>query len=413
MEKRRVVITGIGIVSPLGNSVAQTWDSAKAGKSGIGLITQFDATNFASRIAGEVRGLNPESVISKKEVRRLDRYSQLALVASHEAWESSGVASSGFNPVRFGCVLGVGMGGLGSLEDSHKTFLSGGPRRITPFLIPMLISNLAPGHIAIRYGLKGINMSVTSACASSTHAMGEAYRMIAFGFADKLVTGGTESTITEMAVGGFAAMKALSERNAEPSKASRPFDKDRDGFVIGEGAAIFIFEEYEAAKKRGANILAEVVGYGYSCDANHITAPAADGSGACQCMIDALNDAGLKPEQIEYVNAHGTSTPVGDVAETGAIKKVFGAYAKEGLMVSSTKSMTGHLLGAAGAIEAAFCALAMRDGVIPPTVNLDNPDPACDLDYVPHTAREKKISVAMSNSFGFGGTNASIILKKI
>jgi 3-oxoacyl-[acyl-carrier-protein] synthase II len=414
MTKKRVVITGIGMISPLGNTLKEAWDNCVAGKSGISKITRFDASAFGSQIAGEVKGFNPEAYgIDAKEQKKMDYFSMYALAAAKNAWEDSGVAFAGYDLGRAGCLLGVGMGGLCYLEKTHTTYMESGPRRITPFLIPAMISNLAPGHIGIKYGLRGVNFTITSACTSSTHALGEAYKLIASGAQDFMVTGGSESTVSPMAIGGFASMKALSSRNEEPEKASRPFDKDRDGFVLSEGAVVFILEELEKAKSRGAKIYAEVVGYGSSCDANHITAPCADGAGAIACMSMALADAKLNPEQITYVNSHGTSTPVGDIAETMAIKKLFGDYAKKGLMVISTKSVTGHLLGAAGAIEAAFSALSIKDDVIPPTMNLDNPDEQCDLDYVPHNARKTKVQYVMSNSFGFGGTNGTVILGKV
>ncbi|MCB0343672.1 MAG: beta-ketoacyl-ACP synthase II [Bdellovibrionales bacterium] len=414
MANRRVVVTGVGLACPVGNSAPEAWRNLTAGVSGIDTISEFDwEENFPVRIAAEVRGFEPEKVIPAKELRRYDRYAQLAVFAAHEAWEDSGLATAGHSAPRMGCILGVGIGGLRSLEEEHVKALEGGPRKVSPFLIPKLISNLGPGHIAIKYGLQGVNYTVTSACTSGTHAVGEAFRMIRDGLQDVVVTGGAEAAITRLSVAGFARMQALSTRNDEPKRASRPFDRDRDGFVMGEGAAILVLEEMEAAKKRGANIYAEVTGYGFSCDAHHITAPAEDGSGARHCMTEALSCARLTPEQITYINAHGTSTPINDPAETAAIKQVFGAYAKEGLLVSSTKSMTGHLLGAAGGLEAVICSLAIKNGVVPPTTNLDNPEEGCDLDYVANQAREVNVKAAMSNSFGFGGTNASIILQQI
>lgn len=409
----RVVITGIGIISPLGLTTDETWEAAKAGKSGIAPITRFDVSAFATRFGGEVKGFSPDKFIEHKEVKKLDLFSQYAIAASAEAWEQSKLATAGYNPSRMGCILGVGIGGLTTLEKYHEAYLTGGPRKISPFLIPGMISNLAPGNVAIKYGLKGVNFTVTSACTSATHALGESYRMIKLGIQDCVITGGTESTITPIGIGGFNALKALSTRNDDPEKASRPFDKDRDGFVMGEGAAILVLESYDKAKARGANIIAEVIGYGASCDAYHITAPSEGGEGAIACMTEAINDAGIKPADVHYVNAHGTSTPANDESETQAIKSVFGSWAKEGLLVSSTKSMTGHLLGAAGAIEAGFCALSLRDGVVPPTINLDNPSEGCDLDYVQHKARKKDITIAISNSFGFGGTNATVVFKKV
>lgn len=410
MAKRRVVITGLGTVSPLGNTVAATWEGAKSSKSGIAKVTRFDVSAFTSQIAGEVKGFDPIAFIEPKEVKKLDLFSQYAIAAAQEAWDDAKLAGAGFTQSRMGCILGIGIGGITTFEKFHSTYLEGGPKKISPFLIPAMISNLGPGNIAIRFGLKGINFVVTSACTSGTHAIGESYRMISEGIQDVMLTGGSESAVTAIGLGGFCAMRALSTRNDDPQKASRPFDRDRDGFVLGEGAAILVLESLESAEKRGAKIYAEVVGYGASCDAYHITAPCGDGEGAVACMRNAIESAGMKPEDIQYVNAHGTSTDANDMTETLAIKTVFGDYAKKGLMVSSTKSMTGHLLGAAGAIEALFGSLAIADGVVPPTINLDNPADGCDLDYVPHTARKFKLTTMMSNSFGFGGTNASIVL---
>lgn len=410
---RRVVVTGLGVLSPIGNTVPEAWESAKTGKSGVGQISRFDTSNFPARIAGEVKGFDPANWIEKKEIKKLDLFSQYGLAASQEAWDDAKLTNHGYDPTKIGCILGIGIGGLGTLEKYHLALLEGGPKRVSPFLIPAMISNLGPGNIAIRFGLKGMNYAIASACTSATHAIGEAYRLIADGSQDMMVTGGTESAVTAISIGGFCAIKALSTRNEEPQRASRPFDRDRDGFVLSEGSAILILEELESAKKRGAKIYAEVTGYGFSCDAFHITAPTEDGSGAAQCMEMALRRAGLAPEKIGYINAHGTSTPANDSTETIAIKRVFGDYARNGLLVSSTKSMTGHLLGAAGAIEAVFSILALNDGVVPPTINLDNPDENCDLDYVANKARTKSINYAMSNSYGFGGTNASIIFAKV
>lgn len=411
MDKRRVVITGIGMLTPLGNTLKDSWSAAKEGKSGIDTITRFDASAFSARIAGEVKGFNIEDFVDRKEAKKLDLFSQFAIAASQEAWDDSGLTSESYDPKRFGCIVGVGMGGLGTLENNHTAYEKSGPRRVSPFLIPAMISNLAAGHIAIRYGLRGINYVACSACASATHAIGEAARLISLGVHDAVITGGTESTVTSMGIGGFAAMKALSTRNDDPTKASRPFDKGRDGFVLSEGSVILTLESLESAQARGAKIYAEVLGYGYSCDASHITAPS--GIGAEDCMKDAIKDAGLTEKDITYVNAHGTSTPVGDVTETNAIKNVFKEYANNGLIVSSTKSMTGHMLGAAGAIEAAFCSLSIKEGIILPTINLDDPEESCDLDYVPNTARKTDVKYALSNSFGFGGTNASVVLGKV
>lgn len=410
MSRRRVVVTGLGSISPIGNNIQETWESAVSGRSGIDTITRFDASAFACKIAGEVKGFQAERYFEVKELKKVDLFSQYAVGAAEEALKDARIIDNGhgFDPKKMGCILGVGIGGLGTLEKYHEAYLSGGPKKISPFLIPGMISNLAPGHIAIRHGLKGINFTISSACTSATHAIGESARMIADGLQDLMVTGGCEAAITPVGIGGFCSLKALSTRNDEPQKASRPFDKERDGFVMGEGSVVLVLESLESAKARGATIYAEILGYGTSCDAYHITAP--DGEGARECMRNALEHAGLQARDIGYVNAHGTSTPTGDAAETGAIKEVFGDYSKDGLLVSSTKCVTGHLLGAAGAIEAAICVLAVAHGVVPPTINLDNRDEECDLDYVPHTARRASITRAMSNSFGFGGTNASLIV---
>ena len=411
MQKRRVAITGLGIISPLGITRESTWTAAKEGKSGVGPITRFDASAFATHIAAEVKGFSADAFIEVKDQKKQDLFSQYAIAATHEALEDAKLlGQSTYEKPKMGCILGVGIGGLNILEKYHQAYLEGGPRKISPFLIPGMISNLGPGNVAIKYGLQGVNYTVTSACTSSTHAIGEAFRMIADGLQDVVVTGGSESTVCPIGIGGFNALKALSTRNEDPEKASRPFDADRDGFVLGEGCAILVLEDLETAVKRGAKIYAEVLGYGFSCDAYHMTAPSEGGEGAVACMRHALESAGVKPEQVDYLNAHGTSTPANDISETQGIKTVFGDWAKKGLLVSSTKSMTGHLLGAAGAIEAAFCTLAIRDGVVPPTINLDNPQEGCDLDYVAHKARTHKVNVAMSNSFGFGGTNASIVI---
>ncbi len=421
MSKRRVVVTGIGLLSPVGSTTQSSWEAAQAGTSGIAPVTRFDVSTFPTRIVGEIKGFDPAKFIEQKEIKKLDLFSQYAIAAGHEAWsdaalpmppEEGTVTKIGpYSAARAGCILGIGIGGMGILEKYHQAYLEGGVRKLSPFLVPAMISNLGPGNLAIRFALKGVNFTITSACTSSTHAIGESARMIAMGVQDMMVTGGSEAAVTAIGIGGFCAMKALSTRNEEPTKASRPFDRDRDGFVLGEGAAVMVLEELEHAKARGAKIYCEIGGYGTSCDAHHITAPAPDGGGAIQCMSDALVDANMRPQDISYINAHGTSTPHNDVTESLAIKKVFGDWAHKGLLVSSSKSMTGHLLGAAGALEAAFCALAIRDGVVPPTINLENPGEGCDLDYVPHKARKLAITAAMSNSFGFGGTNASVILK--
>jgi 3-oxoacyl-[acyl-carrier-protein] synthase II len=413
MNQRRVVITGLGVVSPVGNNCEQMWASLMEGRSGVATVAQMDASAYPSKIAAEVKNLDFEQIVPKNEVKRYDRFSLFGMAAAREAWRDSGIADAGYSPEKMGTILGVGIGGLRVLEDNLAALIEGGPRKVSPFLIPAMISNLAPGNIAMDLNLQGVNYTITSACTSGTHAIGEACRMIRHGLQDVVVSGGTEAAITALGLGGFGRMRALSTRNEDPEKASRPFDKDRDGFVIGEGAGVMILEEYEGAKKRGAKIYAEVVGYGFSCDAYHITSPREGGEGAINCMSMALKDANLNPEELTYINAHGTSTPINDPAETKAIKAVFGDYAKSGLMVSSTKSMVGHLLGAAGGLEAVIMAKAIETDALPPTINLDNPDDGCDLDYIPHTARQVKVKTAMSNSFGFGGTNASIIFKKL
>lgn len=412
MTQRRVAITGMGMISPLGNDLKTSWKNLVAGKSGAGPVSSFDVSAYPSRIAAEVKNFDPETIVEKKDVKRFDRFSLFALAAAQEAWRDSALEAKHYEPPRMGAILGVGIGGLATLESNHEALMNDGPRRISPFLIPAMIANLAPGNIGIEFNLQGVNYVITSACTSGTHAVGEAFRMIAAGLQDVVLTGGSEAAITKLGMSGFGRMKALTTRNDEPEKASRPFDKDRDGFLIGEGAGVLVLEELESARKRGAKIYAEVVGYGFSCDAYHITAPPEGGEGAISCMTLALKQANLPLDQVRYINAHGTSTPINDPAESRAIRKVFGAAADNGLMVSSTKSMTGHLLGAAGGIEAIFCALAVDTSVVPPTINLDNPDEGCDLDYVPHTAREVPIEAAMSNSFGFGGTNASLIVRR-
>ena len=409
---RRVVVTGVGAISPLGTGNQKNWDAVTAGKSGIGLITRFDATDLPVRIAGEVKDFVAEDFIDKKEIKKMDYFIQYALGAAHFAMEDSGLQITEENAERVGVLVGAGLGGLPTIERYHSALLEGGYKKVSPFFIPMLIINLAPGHISIKYGAKGPNVSSVSACATGTHSIGDAYHMIKRGDADAMIAGGTESTVTPLGIGGFAVMKALSSRNDDPTTASRPFDKDRDGFVLAEGAGIVVLEEYEAAKKRGAKIYAEIAGYGLSGDAYHLTTPAPDGEGAARCIKMALATAGVKPEEVDYINAHGTSTHFNDLYETMAIKRVFGDHAKK-LMVSSTKSMTGHLLGAAGGVEAVYTLMAMDKGVVPPTINYQNPDPDCDLDYVPNTARDAKVSCALSNSFGFGGTNATLLFRKI
>lgn len=410
---RRVVVTGVGVVSPLGTGNSKNWDALVSGRSGIGLISRFDASAMPVKIAGEVLDFDPEQFIDKKEIKKMDLFIQYSMAAAQFAMEDSGFKITEENAERVGVLVGAGLGGLPTIEKYHSALMEGGYKKITPFFIPMLIINLAPGHISIKYGAKGPNISSVSACATGTHSIGDAYHIIARGDADAMIAGGTESTITPLGVGGFSVMKALSDsRNDEPERASRPFDKSRDGFVMGEGAGIVVLEEYEAAKARGAKIYAEIAGYGLTGDAYHMTAPAAGGEGAARCMKMALKNAGVNPEQVDYINAHGTSTPFNDLNESLAIKSVFGDHAYK-LMVSSTKSMTGHLLGAAGGIEAVYCCMAMDQGVVPPTINYEEPDPECDLDYVPNTARTAEIRYAMSNSLGFGGTNATLLFKKI
>ncbi len=407
---RRVVVTGMGLISPLGIGVEKNWRAVCEGKSGIGLITRFDTSDFPVKIAGEVKGFNPEDYIEHKEVKKMDTFIHFAVSCSQMAMQDSGFQITEENASRVGVLIGVGLGGLPAIEKYHNVFLSRGVRKITPFFIPLVIPNLASGQVSINLGAKGPNSCVVTACAAGTHAIGDAYKLIKGGYADVMVAGGSESVISPLAVGGFSAAKALSTRNDDPEGASRPFDKDRDGFVMGEGCGSLILEEREGAIKRGAKIYAEIAGYSLSGDAYHITAPAPNGDGAARCMRQALDDGGVNPEDIEYINAHGTST-IADVNETQAIKTVFGHHAKK-LAVSSTKSMTGHLLGGAGGVEAIFSILAISRGVIPPTINLRTPDPLCDLDYVPNHAREKKITWALSNSFGFGGTNGVLVFKK-
>jgi 3-oxoacyl-[acyl-carrier-protein] synthase II len=410
-EQRRVVVTGLGLVSPLGTGVEKNWQAILEGRSGIRKITRFATDGFPSRIAGEVPDFKAEDFIESKEIKKMDLFIQFALGAAAMAMEDSGLKIEGEFANEVGVIIGVGLCGIDTIEATHKALLDGGPRKISPFFIPKVISNLAAGHIAIRYGAKGVNWTPTSACASGTHAIGEAFHLIQRGLQDAVIAGGAESVITPLGVGGFAAMKALSTRNDEPERASRPFDKERDGFIVGEGAGVLILEEREQALKRGAKIYAEVIGYAANGDAHHMTAPSPDGEGAARCMRLALKDAGVAPSDIDYINAHGTSTEYNDANETTAIKTVFGEQAAR-LAVSSTKSMTGHLLGAAGAVEGVYSVLALHHGVLPPTINYEIPDPACDLDYVPNTARKADIEVALSNSFGFGGTNACAIFRR-
>jgi len=409
---RRVVVTGLGVVSPLGTGTEKNWSAITSGKSGIDKITRFDASELPSQIAGEVRDFNAADFIDKKEIKKMDLFIQYGIAAAGMALQDSGLEINEENSERVGVVVGSGLGGLPAIEKYHKVMLERGYKRITPFFIPMLIINLAPGHISMKFGAKGPNLASVSACATGTHSIGDAYHMIARGDADAMFAGGTEATITKLAIGGFNVMKALSTRNDDPLTASRPFEKNRDGFIMAEGAGILILEEYENAKKRGADIYCELVGYGLSSDAYHLTQPAPGGEGAARCMKMALNNAGLNPEQVDYINAHGTSTHFNDLYETMAIKTVFGDHARK-LMVSSTKSMTGHGLGAAGGLEAAYSALALKHGIVPPTINYQEPDPDCDLDYVPNEARQVDCQIAISNSFGFGGTNATLVFRKI
>ncbi|MBX6392831.1 MAG: beta-ketoacyl-ACP synthase II [Burkholderiales bacterium] len=412
MSRRRVVVTGLGIVCPVGNSVAEAWANITAGKSGITRITKFDPTPFASQIAGEVKGFDVGEYIPTKEARRMDAFIHYGMAAAIQAIKDSGIEVTEANAERIGCVIGSGIGGLPMIEETHEALMSGGARKISPFFVPGSIINMIAGNLSIMYGFKGPNYAVVSACTTSNHCIGDAMRLIEYGDIDVAIAGGAESTVSPLGVGGFASMRALSTRNDDPATASRPWDKGRDGFVLGEGAGVLVLEEYEHAKKRGARIYAELAGYGMSADAFHMTAPCEDGDGAMRCMANALRNAGLNPEDIDYINAHGTSTPLGDVAETVAIKRCFGEHAKK-LAVSSTKSMTGHLLGAAGGIEAVFSVLAVHHQVAPPTANLVDVDPACDLDYVPLQARPMRIRAALSNSFGFGGTNGTLIFKQI
>jgi len=411
MMKRRVVITGLGMVSPLGTGVEKTWQEIIRGKSGIGRITKFDPTGFDTQIAGEVKDFVPENFMEKKEIKRMDIFIQYAVASAAMALEDAHLSITPQNADRVGVVVGAGLGGLATLEFFHKTLMEKGPGRISPFFIPALIVNEAPGQISIRFGAKGPNASVVTACATGNHNIGDAWGLIRQGDADAIIAGGVEATITPLAVSGFNAMKALSTRNQEPEKASRPFDKNRDGFVMGEGCGILILEEMNHALDRGARIYAEIIGYGLNGDAYHITAPAPDGQGAARCMAMALKSAGIVPEEVDYINAHGTSTDYNDLYETMAIKAVFKEHAKK-LPVSSTKSMIGHLLGGAGGVEAIFTILAIHRGIIPATINYETPDPRCDLDYVPNVARQADVRIALSNSFGFGGTNAVLIFKK-
>jgi 3-oxoacyl-[acyl-carrier-protein] synthase II len=408
---RRVVVTGIGLVSSLGIGTEANWQAIRAGQSGVGTITKFDASQFATRIAGEVKNFDPLAYIEKKDVKKMDIFIQYAIAASQFAMDDSKLEITPELERRVGVFIASGIGGFTTIEREHKALLEGGPRKISPFFIPSAIINLAAGQVSIRFGAKGPNSATCTACSASAHAIGDAFEIIRRGNADVMIAGGSEAAITPMGIGGFGALRALSTRNDEPERASRPFDQDRDGFIVGEGAGVLILEEYELAKARGAQIYAELVGYGMSADAYHITAPSEDGEGAFRVMNSALESAGVTPAEIDYINAHGTSTPQGDALETLAIKRCFGEHAHK-LAVSSTKSMTGHLLGAAGGLEAGITVLALRDQVAPPTINLDHPDELCDLDYVPHKSRPLAITYALSNSFGFGGTNAALLFKK-
>jgi 3-oxoacyl-[acyl-carrier-protein] synthase II len=413
VSKRRVVVTGLGMLSPVGNTVESTWNALVAGQSGISPIDHFETSAYATRFAGLVKDFNCEEFISRKDQRKMDAFIQYGVVAGMQAMQDAGLVITDENAHRIGAAIGSGIGGLGLIEENHTSLVNGGPRKISPFFVPSTIVNMIAGHLTIMYGMKGPSIAISTACTTGVHNIGQAARMIAYNDADVMIAGGAEKGSTPLGIGGFGAARALSTRNDNPQAASRPWDKDRDGFVLGDGAGIVVLEEYEHAKKRGAKIYAELVGFGMSSDAYHMTSPPENGAGAALAMENALRDAQLSPEKIGYINAHGTSTSAGDVAEAQAVKSVFGAAAYD-VMVSSTKSMTGHLLGAAGAVESIYSILALRDQVIPPTINLDNPDEGCDLDFVPHTARQVKgLEYALCNSFGFGGTNGSLIFRKI
>jgi 3-oxoacyl-[acyl-carrier-protein] synthase II len=411
MSKRRVVVTGLGILSPVGNDLESSWDSIVNGRSGIGPITHFDASSFPTRIAGEVKGFDPAKWIAAREIKKMDSFVHYGVAASLMAIHDAGLEINEADAERIGVAIGAGIGGLKGIEDTTLKFKEGGARKISPFYVPSTIINMIAGQVSIMTGAKGPNIAAVTACTTSTHNIGLAMRMIQYGDADAMIAGGAEFATTPTSVGGFCAMKALSTRNDEPEKASRPWDRDRDGFVMGDGAGIVVLEEYERAKARGARIYCEVAGFGMSGDAFHMTAPSESGEGAARCMRNAITDAAIDASAIGYINAHGTSTPAGDFAETMAIKAALGAHAYK-TMISSTKSMTGHLLGAAGGVEAVFSAMALHTGIIPPTINLDHPSEGCDLDYVPHTARQQQVDIAMSNSFGFGGTNGTLIFRR-
>lgn len=411
MSKRRVVVTGLGILSPLGLDLASNWDAITHGRSGIGPITHFDVSAYPTHFAGEVRGFDPAQWIAPKDVKKMDPFVHYGVAAAAMAIGDSGLEIAGEAAERIGVAIGAGIGGLHGIEETTLKLANGGPRKVSPFYVPSTIINMISGQVSIMTGAKGPNIAAVTACTTATHNIGLAMRMIQYGEADAMICGGAEYAITPTAVSGFCAMKALSTRNDDPTRASRPWDKDRDGFVMGDGAGVLVIEEYESAKARGAKIYCELVGFGMSGDAFHMTAPSENGDGPARCMRAAMKDAGINPEDIGYINAHGTSTPAGDLGETLAIKSALGDAAKS-VMVSSTKSMTGHLLGAAGGVEAVYSAMALREGVIPPTINLDNPSEGCDLDYVPHTARQKQVEIAMSNSFGFGGTNGTLVMRR-
>jgi 3-oxoacyl-[acyl-carrier-protein] synthase II len=411
LPRRRVVVTGLGIVSPVGIGVSQAWSNIVSGRSGITRITRFDPSAFSSQIAGEVKGFDIAQYLPAKEARRMDTFIHYGMVAAIEAVKDAGIEMTPRNAERIGVNIGSGIGGLPMIEDTHIEYQKSGPRRISPFFVPGTIINMVSGNLSIMYGFKGPNLAIVTACTTATHCIGESGRIIEYGDADVMIAGGAEATVSPLGVGGFCAARALSGRNDEPTTASRPWDRDRDGFVLGEGAGVLVLEEYDHAKARGARIYCELGGYGMSADAHHMTAPCEDGDGAVRCMENAIRNAGVNRDEVDYINAHGTSTPLGDVAETTAVKRCFGDHAGK-IAISSTKSMTGHLLGAAGGVEAIFSVLAMRDQVAPPTINIFNQDPQCDLDYVPNAARRMKINVAVSNSFGFGGTNGSLVFRR-
>ena len=414
MSYRRVVVTGLGVISPVGNNLKTFWDNLVHGRSGIGSITQFDASTYDCQIAGEVENFNPaEYLRNPKDVRRTDRFTQFAMACSKLALHDSGLDLEKVDKTRFGVLVGSGIGGLRTLEDQHTILMNKGASRVSPFMVPMMIVNMASGLISIEYSLEGPNFAIVSACATAANSVGEAWRMIRYGEAEIFLAGGCEAVVCPLGIGGFCSMRAMSTRNDQPEAASRPFDRDRDGFVMGEGGGVLVLEEYEHAKARGAEIYCELAGYGLTCDAYHMTAPKPDGTAVARAMQSAVDHAEARIDEIDYINAHATSTPVGDISESNAIKLFAGEHAKDGLLVSSTKSMTGHLLGGAGGIESAVCVLAIKHGVVPPTINLENPDPECDLDYVPNTARERKIRLALNNSFGFGGHNVTLAFKAL